>query len=570
MRRQMRLALLAAARIAKLIARPYHIVKAMRIGAPERLRMAPPDIRTADSTVADEIDAGYFAFDGKTVYAHGGSPFALEPPSAAWRRSLAGFSWLRHLRAADQPAAGANARALVADFLALARPAADDPAFEPVVTARRTLSFLAQSPLLLDGSESEFYDSFMKQLAQGARALSLALDAGEALGADRLVCAIALMEFAICADAGRDVFEHAARLLTHEIDRQILNDGGHIGRNPQAMLDLQLDLLPLRQLYAARGVQPPAALRRAIDHMFPMLRLLQHGDGSLALFNGMGATAQDSLATIFAHDLAPGAVPMNAPDAGYGRLVAGGALVIADCGVPPPIEFSCFAHAGALSFEYSLGLDRVVVNCGAPGPQYETAREAARATAAHSTLVIGDRSSCRFAAGAGSRRWLSGGIVVGPRAVGVDRRQSKSGELLELSHDGYAGDFGLVHQRVFALTHDGSRLIGEDRLVPVEGATLRAEPPAFVVRFHLHPRVRPTPVAGGSKIELALPSGARLLFEAGGLAPTIEESVFFAAPEGPRKTTQIVLTGAAAPGTRARWSFRRALERTETVAEGLP
>ncbi len=37
--------------------------------------------------------------------------------SAAWARALAGFGWLRHLRAADTAVARANARALVDDFL---------------------------------------------------------------------------------------------------------------------------------------------------------------------------------------------------------------------------------------------------------------------------------------------------------------------------------------------------------------------------------------------------------------------------------------------------------------------
>jgi uncharacterized heparinase superfamily protein len=63
--------------------------------------IAPQDIRTSDPTLAADIYAGYFAFGGKIVNAHGRSPFELEPGSAAWARALAGFGWLRHLRAAD-------------------------------------------------------------------------------------------------------------------------------------------------------------------------------------------------------------------------------------------------------------------------------------------------------------------------------------------------------------------------------------------------------------------------------------------------------------------------------------
>lgn len=567
MRDRLRLAGLAAARAAGSLAQgavaPYHAVKAMAIAPPERLRVAPPDIRTADSTVADEIYAGYFSFDGKTVNALGRSPFALHPPSAAWRRSLAGFSWLRHLRAADRALARANARALVADFLALRGVEPGDPAFAPAVTARRVLSFLAQSTILLDGAEPDFYDRFMAALARDARALFRALASGKARGADRLICAIALVEFSICADTARKFQPVAARLLSAELDRQIMSDGGHVGRNPQVLLDLLLDLLPLRQVFAARGAHPPEAAVRAIDRMIPMLRMLQHGDGSLALFNGMGVTLQDRLATILSHDESPGAAPINAPYAGYQRMEAADALVIVDAGVPPSFDLSRYAHAGCLSFEYSLDRERVVVNCGAPAGHYDAARELARATAAHSTLVLDDRSSCRIVSALDARRHRAGRIVAGPRKVRVDRRQSKSGQVLELSHDGYAREFGLIHERVLALTHDGARLIGQDRLVAAPGVAHPPQAPDFVVRFHIHPRVRLSLAAGGQKIELFLPSGVKLLFEAQGLTPRLEESVFFAAPEGARKCAQITLSGHSSPETRVRWSFRRVSEAGE-------
>ena len=37
--------------------------------------------------------------------------------------------------------------------------------------------------------------------------------------------------------------------LVAEIERQILPDGGHISRNPGALIELLLDLLPLRQAF---------------------------------------------------------------------------------------------------------------------------------------------------------------------------------------------------------------------------------------------------------------------------------------------------------------------------------
>ena len=41
--------------------------------------------------------------------------------------------------------------------------------------------------------------------------------------------------------------------------------------------------------------------------MMPMLRFFRHGDGNFALFNGMGPTPADLLATVLAYDDARGA-----------------------------------------------------------------------------------------------------------------------------------------------------------------------------------------------------------------------------------------------------------------------
>ena len=81
--------------------------------------------------------------------------------------------------------------------------------------------------------------------------------------------------------------KQATRWLDLELVRQILPDGGHVSRNPGAILEILVDLLPLRQAFTARGMQPSRILLSAIDRMMPMLRFFRQGDGSFAHFNGM-------------------------------------------------------------------------------------------------------------------------------------------------------------------------------------------------------------------------------------------------------------------------------------------
>jgi uncharacterized heparinase superfamily protein len=60
-------------------------------------------------------------------------------------------------------------------------------------------------------------------------------------------------------------------------------------------------------------------------------------------------------------------------------------------------------------------------------------------------------------------------------------------------------------------------------------------------------------------------NGVTLTFEADGLPVDLENSVFFAAPEGPRACKQIVIHGVAADINEVRWSFSRAPSHPDAI-----
>jgi uncharacterized heparinase superfamily protein len=348
----------------------------------------------------------------------------------------------------------------------------------------------------------------------------------------------------------------ATKRLTDELERQILPDGGHLSRNPGALIDILVDLLPLRTVFSSRNIPPPAPLMGAIDRMMPMLRFFRHGDGNFALFNGMGPTRSDILSTILAYDDARGTPVANAAHSGYQRLEAGGTVVIMDAGPPPPMEASQEAHAGCLSFELSAKLNRIVVNCGLPATGRDSWRQVARATSAHSTATFNDVSSCRFIESGPIRRMLQGApIIGGPRNVEVAREEGEDGALvLRTSHDGYAENFGVIHRRAVALAADGSRLDGEDMFNPDNGE-ISAEHDQFALRFHLHPSVKANRLQDSHGAMLMLPNKEVWTFSAYEDRIELEESVYLAGNDGPRRTLQIVIYGRARKVARVQWTF---------------
>jgi uncharacterized heparinase superfamily protein len=524
-------------------------------GRADRLIIAPHDLRTADATRAAEVYAGRFVFAGKIVTCHGRSVFDLEPPSEDWEVALLGFGWLRHLRAADTAITRANARSLVEDWIANPnRKRAIGRRAD--VLARRVISLLSQAPLVLGDTDGKFYRRYLRALTRDIRYLRYTmLDIPD--GAPRLQVLIALCYASLClANQARHI-RTATRKLSDELQRQILPDGGHVSRNPGALIELLIDLLPLRQTFAARNIAPPQALLNAIDRMMPMLRFFRHGDGNFALFNGMSGTPNDLLATLLAYDDTHGTPMVNMPHTGYQRLDAAATTVIMDTGTPPPPGVSHDAHAGCLSFELSSGLNRIVTNCGMPATGRDNWRVFARSTAAHSTLVCHDTSSCQFVELSAMKRLLQGSLIVsGPSHVESVRESVDNGLLLTASHDGYRTKFGVIHQRVLMLSQDGTRLDGEDNLSPAQGGKIRGDSD-YALRFHLHPAVKASRLSDARGVMMVLPNREVWTFEALDDTVELEDSVFLAGNDGPRRTTQIVIRQDSRQISSIRWNFVR-------------
>lgn len=523
---------------------------------PERVLIAPPDLRLADPQIALEIYYGRFPLSGHLVETGGQSPFLIDVPNRGWQRSLHGFRWLRHMRAAGTELAAANARALVSDWIALHGSRISGIAWEPATTAKRIIAWLQHSSVVLQGAEFAFYRSFLRSLAMQIRYLrSMSPEMPD--GKDRLRARVALAFAALSLPAPVSALRSATRYLAEELDRQILPDGGHISRNPMAVLEILADLLPLRHTYANQAEQPPLALINAVERMLPALRFFRHQDGSLARFNGMGATIHDRIVAILRHDDTAGSPPLHATHSGYERLAMGGTTVIADTGTAPPIDVSNQAHAGCLAFEMSSGRQHYIVNAGIDTYGAADLRPLARATAAHSTVTINDTSSASFAHSQRVSGVLGSPLFAGPKSVPTQRLDKPGIHGFVARHDGYAQRFGLHHERELSLSAGGSILSGCDRILRVGKAPIKNDGRDLVtIRFHVHPDVQ---LFRDQKERLVLtgPDIDTWVFISPDVAAEVEESIYFAGLGGPCRSRQIVLSFRASEISEVHWQFSR-------------
>ncbi len=514
------------------------------------------DLRRGDPSIARGFYVGHVWLAGQLVELNGRSPFALKDEAAPWRAELHGFGWLRHFARAGDVLSCEHARSLVGDWLRLGRRQRTALAYGHEVAASRVLAWISHAPTVLSGADDAFRDRFARGLSAEVRQLRRMAGSAPA-GMARLRVRIALVAAALVQPNGAGAVRHAARLLGEELDAQVHADGGHVSRNPAAVSQILSELVPLRALFAERGLAPPRAVFGAVDRMLPALRFFRHGDGSLALFNGAGARdpttslGRPSRPRRDARRADQPDAPVRLSPAGgrahgapgrYGRAARARRLARGPCRNP----------GARIS---SSGGRRFVVNCGAPVRIEGGWRRLSRTTAAHSTLTLNDQSSSRFSRSEAVDRFLGGPLLPGPTRVPVNREETRDGQELTAAHDGYRQAFGFVHERQLFLSRDGRRIEGIDRLFQAAGRAHRmaCDEPMGTLRFHLHPDVQVEEAGEG----LRLVHGEEVWWFFADGAPQLEESIFFADAAGPRRTRQIVLPLDCLDRTDLNWRFER-------------
>lgn len=528
-----------------------------RYGAPvaEALAMVPQELRPADPSFAEEVALGYFGLARTSAFIGEGTPFDITPPSEAWARELHGFGWLRGLAAASNEAATARARFFVKEWIGYGE-ARHNVAWLPEVVGRRIISWLCNASLLLDNVDQAVFDRTADSLVDQLVSLSAAWGSAPE-GYPRLEALLGVVYGDFCILGHERHLAASESKLATELARQILPDGGHISRNADVLLQLLLDLLPLRQCYLARTRPFPAGIDAAMSRMSRMLRFMRLGDGTLARFNGVGDASIAELSAVLAYDHSSEPLPQEAPQSRYVRLARGGLVLVADTGTAPPMELAACAHAGMLSFELSAGSDAIFVNLGSPRALEAQYGDVARSTASHTTLTLGDRSSGRLLRDERLARLVGGAPVRTSGSVSASLSAEAEGLVLTASHEGYAAAYGLIHARRIRMTNDGSVVEGSDRLSGPGRAALRlSRDVPFAIRFHLHPRCTCEP-AGGGDIVIRPPGGDAWRFAVHGAEPSVEPSRFFADPSGAVKTRQIVLRGACWGETEVVWRLLR-------------
>ncbi len=497
------------------------------------------DFRPSDRESLLEMMQGRYLLASKLVDTSGASPFAIEAAHDDWLDDLQSFAWLRHFRDARSDEERSFARALTLDWIDR------DGRFERTtwglsLTARRVLNWLRHFNILAEGANPE--DVRLVTRALGTQIQSLKLRAPLADDpVDALMAAIALVGVALC-DTDREA-EIPARLahMNRLLDAQIDEDGLHRSRSARVQLMLMVELTTVRQALLGLSDSYGGELGDLLESMHRALDAISLGTGEPAYFNGTGQMAHDIIVAVQAQT--PTRARSTGTAGGYGRLIWGKSIVVADSGLVPAPAYGRHMHASALAFEFSHGRDLVVCNCGPSRSDEEDSALLFRQGIAQSGPTINAIS----AAGIPTHGPLRN------RLVGIGRAPEMASEeadhTLVMRTYGYAERFGVVLERRLTLLAEGQSLVGQERMLKVRGRLSGA----CAFRFHLAHQTQVSDA--GDMLKLRLASGQVWNFLWEGAEMRIEDSVRQSAYFGFHRTRQIVLDALVEEGGEVSWIF---------------
>jgi uncharacterized heparinase superfamily protein len=156
--------------------------------------------------------------------------------------------------------------------------------------------------------------------------------------------------------------------------------------------------------------------------------------------------------------------------------------LIMDVGASPDKKFSSNYQAGALSFEILSNGKKIVCNSGYFQNYDHKLNELSKSSAVHSTLIIDDRSSCKFDKTKNETSKISQGLKILNKTIVFEKNYWK----INATHDGYLRQYGIIHEREIEFYPEQIKFVGHDKIISKNGI----QNLKFEIRFHLEPNIK--------------------------------------------------------------------------------
>ena len=166
---------------------------------------------------------------------------------------------------------------------------------------------------------------------------------------------------------------------------------------------------------------------------------------------------------------------------GYIVLKSKNILLTMDAGNTPNLKFTKDYQSGALSFEIISNGKKLISNCGYFKKNNLKLNQLSKSSAAQSTLIVDDNSSCKFKK-IKDTFFVKNGLKILKKEIVFEKNYWK----INASHDGYLTKYNSIHEREIEFFPEEMKFVGLDRIIKKK----INHNYKFDIRFHVEPNVK--------------------------------------------------------------------------------
>ena len=247
----------------------------------------------------------------------------------------------------------------------------------------------------------------------------------------------------------------------------------------QLILYLKYFIL-IREWFKESQVNIPEHIDETIFYLGQGYAFFEENYGSNFLFNGNNLSNNDEFNN-YLKRLGYKFQNENYELGGYIKLRNKKISLTMDIGATPSLNYTKDYQSGALSFEITSNGQKLISNCGYYKKRDNKLNHLSKSSAAQSTLVIDDRSSCKF-----TKINKSWAVKKGLKIIKKSSVFEKNYWKIVASHDGYLKKYNTIHEREIEFYPEKMSFIGTDKIIKKKNNHNYK----FDIRFHVEPSVK--------------------------------------------------------------------------------
>ena len=347
------------------------------------------------------------------------------------------------------------------------------------LTAKRIIAWLSCHNLTYEESNSDYKNNFNKIIQKQTNHLVNEINRSNLIN-DKLIGCASIILVGLCYQNQNNYLTFGSNILRKISKVTLDNYGFPKSRSIKQLIFYLKYFILIREWFKESQINIPEYLDETIYYLGQGYAFVRQGSKSAFLFNGNNISNNDEFDN-YLKRLGYKFKYENCELGGYIILKNKNVTLTMDVGPAPNINFSKDYQSGALSFEIISNGKKLISNCGYFNKDNLKLNHISKSSAAQSTLVIDDSSSCKFINA--DKTWL---VKKGLKIFNKNFIFEKNYWKINASHDGYLRKYNSIHERGIQFFPKKMEFVGLDRIIKKKTNYNYK----FDIRFHLEPNVR--------------------------------------------------------------------------------